>query len=547
MSRWTKPTTAAEKRYYSKYADAIRRYDVGSWVVQGGLGALAFVPVSAGLGFALPAPLHKYIPVLSGLVILLLHFVLHSEVLELFGSIVDGYDQQKKQSKSKPQGDTSDEDENGAKPNSVWYSTIIENWHQWVLSVLIVVVFVYADIYGGSYTFESLIYEPSKINADSIIRTANQKAERQFTFDTMQIGRVVEAMTAQAVSRRNLTYAQSKTITNYKERLLAQSSADNIYRNDIWVAERVRDSSLTVKTSIRDKIISDASSQVSDNKNENVAKKQIAARDANSKSWVVTVIGWILFLLMSVRLAILRTRSGIRKHNVFTDWDAQGSTVQKLWLALSSAFSIQAHRFITFMYGWLSWGRDSVQQLDTNVIMQNASPTPQDSADTDTNTSVNTDTNTNTGNTLIIDRGEAAVSAVSTVYTVNTRQDNLPALANTDENIANTVYTTENTVDKKDIELNIETEFGTRDLSAFCILIRNTVNRASGDPNDVRVLKRRDELLYYLEGAPAPKMLHWCVANTNIVGDRCAQKAKFTLDFMKRRGMENAFDVSEVE
>jgi hypothetical protein len=540
MSRWTKPSTQAEKRHYSKYADAIRRYSVGSWVAQGVLGALAFVPISIGLSFTLPAILHPYIPVAATILIVLLHYVLHSEVLELFGNVCDAYDKWRKGSKK----EVRESDESDELPKS-WFSGVLANWHEWVLPVLIIGVFVCGDIYGGSYTFTNLLYEPKKMNADSLMGDANAKAVRGFQEDTLQINSEAQAGIASASARRNLSYAQSRLIQDAKSRSLETHLADQSYRDAVLEVEKQRKAALKAAKESRDLLISKAQTRVADNENENVTKKQVASRDANNKSWIITVVGWVLFLLMSGRLAILRTRSGIRKQSVFSDLDAEGSTLYKFWVATSSAFKQQGHRFIVGWYKFWTWGVGDLESLNTSVTVTapvNASPTLQEEGEDDENddsdVSINVVTNRDTIAPSQVGEGverEGVSVDLELSEIVTTEFNSVVTELNSVENERTRLVQQDNT-------MQVETSIGLRTIDSFMDLIRKACERSGGSENDEKLVLRRGELYYYLRGNAAPKMFHWCIRNKAIVGERCYNLSKSALNTMQRFDMDGAND-----
>jgi hypothetical protein len=547
MSRWTKPSTQSERKYYSKYADAIRRYSVGTWVTQTVLGALAFVPISIGLSFVLPAILHHYIPLASVVLILLLHYVLHSEVLELFGNTCDAYDKWRKNGKKVVR------EEDGVGDDGVsqsWLAGLLANWHEWVLPVLIISVFVYGDIYGGSYTFTNLLYEPKKMNADSLVGDANAKAARGFQEDTLQINAEVQAGIASAVARRNLSYAQSRLTQDAKSRNLETHIADQAYRDAVLEVKRQRKVAMEAAKESRDLLISQVQAKVVSNENENVTKKQAASRDANSKSWIITVVGWVLFLLMSGRLAILRTRSGIRKQSVFSDLDAEGSTLHKFWVATSSAYKQQGHRFIVGWYKFWTWGVGDLEALNTSVAVvapTNASPTLQeedeDDGSGDLDVSINVVTNRDTIASSQVGEGveREGVSIDLGLSEIVTTELNSVVTE------FNSVESEISQLTQRDSAMQVETSIGLRTIDSFMDLIRKAHERSKGDEEDEKLVLRRGELYYYLRGNAALKMFHWCVRNKVIVGDRCYNLSKSALNTMQRFGMDGAGDDKESE
>jgi len=387
----------------------------------------------------------------------------------------------------------------------------IHQLHKWAIPVLIIGVFAWADIKGGQYTFAGMLYEPVKLNTDSLQSATSRTANAEFSIDMTQIDKTaalkLESAKAQQTTELGLLVGmEQRTKSMEVKRINGEFAAKKVE------IEAEKESKIEKAKARRDAKIEKVDNKVDKIKDEDTLNKQSAHRKADHSSWLVTVFGWVLFLLMVVRLSYLLNKSGIKRHIEFSELDAEGSWLEKLKVVVNNAGQRQWHRVMVGFHRQLTKGTAVMARLDGSVRLQNTNY----NAPTQSNTPASTEETTSESND-----DDAEDVNTNQVPATQEQPDSADADGDGEEGRVIPIEDADgggNTVNPNEF---IETETGLKTIGNYIVWLRNAYNGNSRNRRSI-LAKRHAELNAYIDKHLTdshPTVFEFASRNRAIVGE----------------------------
>lgn len=350
LGRYTVPTTPAEKAFFARHSGAITRYTISVVVIQAAWGFFSYNPAVALLrdGTGAIEWLSPYIPFIAAGILMILHKTLREETTEAFSNLVDKDD------------------------------LTINRWWNYAIPVVVAVGLFILDFKGVSTTLRDTSFEGKKTTATAQSDSALNKAKSDYIMAITTIAgtRKDDSLSAVAPFKSRLQQAESiRTYDNLdvaaKNRKIASIKSE---RDAALVSVRkeasqaVKDALTTYKAEkTRITGIVDSTHQTLDGKDAD------NAANAESKGWYISTFFMLLFLLMTYKLVVLRTKAGIRINVQFTALDATGSFIEKLLVVITNLLQRQGHRLLVFTHKLGSVGTAELRDFDGNVVLKQSS------------------------------------------------------------------------------------------------------------------------------------------------------------------------------
>lgn len=330
MIAWTTPTTSDQVAYYSKHAKKRGVYMMVQTVLQ-----LLHAAIAFGAWYMLAeASIGRYYnsPILFGSIAVGALAALHPLLKTTWATY--WYDQL-------------DDDPNT--DSSIW------------IPLVIVALLIFTEYKGAQSFLESKIVPPTQINTDSI-----QQAGMAFRG-------AIDKEKSSEIKDLEATYAAQKAAV----RATATAAANKVaYKKDGWKKVRAintdRDVKLasidselaTKKTAINDKYAgrlqehdTRATTLLTGADAENANRKQEYAAELSSTkgyAWVISLALMALILALGYAVVRINVKSGILPTYHFTELDAHGGPLQRIFIALKDAVNRQFMRLAVYIHKALS-------------------------------------------------------------------------------------------------------------------------------------------------------------------------------------------------
>lgn len=350
LGRYTVPTTPSEKAFFARHSGAITRYTISVVVIQAAWGFFSYNPAVALLrdGTLAIEWLSPYIPFVAAGILMILHKTLREETTEAFSNWVD-------------------KDE-----------LTINRWWNYAIPLIVAVGLFILDYKGVSTTLRDTSFEGKKTTATTQSDAALAKAKADYTMAINAINATKRDDEAAATAPFPAKFAQIAKMPNNdaqdanrraRERSRIQHEKDAALAAVRKEASDAAKEALATYNKEKTRITG-----IVDSTHKKLDGQDAAnATNAENKGWYISSFFMILFLLMTYKLVVLRTKAGIRINVQFTALDATGSFIEKLMVVINNLLQRQGHRFLVFTHKLGSMGTAELRDFDGNVVLKQSS------------------------------------------------------------------------------------------------------------------------------------------------------------------------------